>query len=40
MDTINEQLARINIVFIEGNKVLSLEPTARIELTKLIDYPV
>ncbi|MCI0500034.1 MAG: YkgJ family cysteine cluster protein [Planctomycetales bacterium] len=38
MDTINEQLARINIVFIDENKDLSFEPTTRIELRELLTH--
>jgi hypothetical protein len=37
MDTINEQLARINLAFLEANPDLNLQPADRIELRKLLD---
>ena len=37
MDDINEKLARINIVFLEENPDLHLQPTDRIELRQLLD---
>ena len=38
MDKVNEKLARLNVAFVEENQDLSLEPTTRVELAKLIDY--
>ena len=37
MDEVNEKLARLNIAFVEKHQDLSLEPTTRIELRKLIE---
>jgi Fe-S-cluster containining protein len=38
MDTINEKLARINLIFLDERKDLSLKPDTRIEMRKLLDY--
>jgi Fe-S-cluster containining protein len=38
MDKINEKLARVNLVFLDERKDLSLEAESRIELRKLLDY--
>ena len=38
MDEVNEQLAHLNITFLEENKDLHLKPTDRIQLKELLRH--